>query len=91
MTVDADGYVWSARWDGSRLVRYAPDGAEDRCVYFPVRKVSSVAFGGDDHAEMYVTTAGGYDREANGPAAGALFRLRPGVHGAPEFLSRIGL
>ncbi len=91
MTVDADGYVWSARWDGSCLVRYAPDGVEDQRVYFPARKVSSVAFGGDDLADMYITTAGGDDREANGPAAGALFRLRPGVRGVAEFQSHIGL
>ena len=26
MTVDAEGFVWSARWDGSSLVRYSPAG-----------------------------------------------------------------
>jgi len=91
MTVDADGTVWSARWDGGVLVAYGPDGAERRRIEFPARKVSSVTFGGDDCTDMYVTTAGGGNKETEGFGAGALFRLRPGVRGRPEFVSRIGL
>lgn len=91
LDVDAAGFVWSARWDGCALYRYAPDGAIDRRVPFPARKVSSVAFGGPDYTEAYVTTAGGDNRPAEGPGAGALFRLRPGVRGQPPYLSRIGL
>lgn len=91
MTVDADGYVWSARWDGSVLVRYAPDGSEVQRITFPALKVSSAVFGGDDYSDLYVTTAGGHDKEANGPGAGALYRLRPGVRGVPEFRSRVAI
>jgi D-xylonolactonase len=89
MTVDAEGYVWSARWDGGCLTRYAPDGSEDRRIHFPAKKVSSVIFGGPDYTDMYVTTAGGQDKQENGPGAGALFRLRLGIQGLPEFPSRI--
>ncbi len=91
MTVDAEGCVWSARWDGRCVVRYAPDGTEERRVQFPARKVSSVTFGGEDYADMYVTTAGGDKKEQEGAGAGALFRLNAGVRGVPEFCSRIGL
>lgn len=92
MTVDADGYVWSARWDGGRLVRYTPDGVEERAIEFPTMKVSCVTFGGPQYADMYVTTAGGDDREANGPQAGVLFWVRAdGIHGVPEFRSRISV
>jgi sugar lactone lactonase YvrE len=91
MTVDAEGYVWSARWDGSCLVRYAPDGSEERRIAFPARKVSSVTFGGPDHTDVYVTTAGGQNKAEEGEGAGALFRLRLGIVGLPEFRSRIGL
>jgi len=92
MTVDAAGYVWSARWDGWCLVRYAPDGTEERRIRFPAGQVSCPTFGGEDYSDLYVTTAGGQDRAANGPGAGALFRVRvPGVRGVPEFRSTISL
>jgi len=89
MTVDASGYVWSARWDGGCLVRYTPDGIEERRVSFPARKVSSVTFGGEGYAEMYVTTAGGHNKAEEGEGAGGLFRLSLGIQGVPEFLSHV--
>ncbi len=91
MTVDAEGYVWSARWNGSSLYRYTPDGTEERRVRFPARKVSSAVFGGEDLTDIYVTTAGGQNKAEEGEGAGALFRLNLGIRGKPEFLSRIGL
>lgn len=89
MTVDAEGYVWSARWDGWCLVRYAPDGSEAMRVEMPTKKISSVIFAGPDYRDMYITTAGGHDRAENGDTAGALYRLRLGIQGVPEFPSRI--
>ena len=89
MTVDAEGCIWDARWDGGCLVRIAPDGTELLRIPFPARKVSSVIFGGDDYTDLYVTTAGGGNKPQEGQGAGALFRLRPGIQGVPEFFSRI--
>ena len=89
MTVDAEGYVWSARWDGWCLVRYAPDGKEDRRIQFPSKKVSCPTFGGAGYTDLYVTTAGGDNKAENGAGAGALYRLRLGIKGVPEFPSRI--
>ncbi len=91
MTVDAEGCVWSARWDGSSLVRYSPQGEQERRIWFPARKVSSVIFGGADYTDMYITTAGGKDKPAEGPGAGCLYRLNLGIQGKPEFRSRIAL
>jgi len=90
MTVDAQGYVWSARWDGSALYRYSADGVEELRIEFQAKKVSSVAFGGDDLSDLYVTTALTDGTKADeGTGAGALFRLRPGIQGVPEFFSRV--
>ena len=91
MTVDAEGHLWSARAGGSALFRYTPEGIEERSIPFPTKLVSSVAFGGEDLTDIYCTTIGGGDTAEHGPGAGALFRLRLGIKGVPEFYSRIGL
>jgi D-xylonolactonase len=92
LTVDAEGHIWSARWDGSAVYRFTPDGLQEQRIDIPARKVSSVTFGGDALSDLYVTTAlDKGTRATEGEGAGALFRLRPGVRGLPEFLSRIRL
>ncbi|MBP2252348.1 D-xylonolactonase [Halarchaeum solikamskense] len=89
MAVDADGDVWSARWNGSAVVRYDASATERERVRFPAAKVSSVAFGGPDYRDVYVTTAGGDDRASEGDGAGALFRFPApsGVRGTAPFRS----
>ncbi len=88
LTVDAAGCVWSAKWDGWRLVRYAPDGSVDRVVDLPVQRPSSMAFGGPGLDRLYVTSASVHlstEELAAGPLAGALLVLdEPGTVGLPE-------
>lgn len=91
MTVDAEGYVWSARWDGSSLYRYNPEGQQVNQIRFPAKKISSVIFGGTDLTDMYVTTAGGSNKLEEGPGAGGLFHMNLGIKGKPEFLSQVGM
>ncbi len=86
-TVDAEGYYWSAEFRGSRLVRYAPDGSVDRMVDLPVSRPTSCAFGGDDLATLFATSARIMLSAAELAAellAGALFVLDVGVGGLPE-------
>lgn len=89
MTVDAEGYVWVALWDGGGVVRFAPDGREDRRIELPCKKASSATFGGPGYADLYITSAGGGDREKEGAGAGSLFHAIPGVKGTAEFRSKI--
>lgn len=91
MTVDAEGNVWTAKWDGSAVVRLNREGREIGRISVPAKKASSVTFAGDDCTDMYITTAGGDKKETDGPLAGALFRAKSGVRGVPEYLSRIGI
>lgn len=87
MTVDRDGIIWSARWDGFAVVQHAPDGRVVRKFLFPVAKVSSLCFGGPSLDEFFVTTAGGI--RGSNTADGSLYRWSAGVKGVPEFRSRI--
>ena len=89
LAVDAEGYVWSARWGGGRVVRYDPRGAIERVIELPARNVTSLAFGGPDYRQLYITTAGGEDRQSLGDGAGALFGVTPGVQGKPEFRATV--
>ncbi len=89
MTVDGNGDIWSTRWDGGCIVKYSPEGVELTRLNLPARKVSCVAFGGENYDVMYITTAGGNVKETDGPLAGALFEVSAGVAGIPEFRSQI--
>ena len=55
--LDADGFLWNARWGGSCLIRYAPDGRVDRIIDVPVQQPTSCVFAGDDLKTLYVTSA----------------------------------
>jgi len=82
--VDAEGFVWNAQWGAARLVRYAPDGAIDRIVALPVDHPSSCAFGGEDLATLYITTARwllSKETLQRQPLAGSLLAFEPGVSG----------
>ncbi len=87
LTVDREGGIWSALMDGSCVVRYQPNGREDRRVPLPTPRVTSLCFGGLDYQDLYITTAGGHRRDIYGPEAGALFRVRTDVPGIPEYES----
>ncbi|MDP5210802.1 SMP-30/gluconolactonase/LRE family protein [Microbulbifer sp. 2205BS26-8] len=55
--VDRDGYLYSAEWGGSRVVRYAPDGSVDGIIPVPVSQPTCVTFGGENLDMLFVTTA----------------------------------
>lgn len=85
--VDSEGYLWSARWGGSAVIRFSPGGEVDRVVRLPVSRVSCPAFGGEDLRTLYLTTARqGLSAEEleREPHAGSVFALRVDVPGLPE-------
>ncbi|HZY67929.1 MAG TPA: SMP-30/gluconolactonase/LRE family protein, partial [Devosia sp.] len=89
---DAEGFVWSARWGGNSVIRFAQNGRAVRTVKLPVSRVSCPAFGGKDLRTLYITTAreGMKPAElADEPLAGGVFALDVDVAGQPETLFRV--
>jgi sugar lactone lactonase YvrE len=87
MAVDAEGFLWNARWNGGGVARFAPDGRLDRFVPLPVSRPTSCVFGGSKLDRLYVTSARiGLDAAtlAKEPLAGAVFAIDPGVRGLPS-------
>jgi sugar lactone lactonase YvrE len=95
LTVDADGFVWSAQWYGSQVVRYDPSGKVERRIPTPAKQTSSVMFGGKDLTDLYITSAGdswtsnyappAYDFKS-GNFGGSLYRVRLGtIRGREEY------
>ena len=102
MTVDATGDVWSARCGGSGVFRYGPDGQLKQKIELPAKSITCVTFApapgsgpgqgdGEVYNDLYISSGGGDDKSTHSEAAGALFRVRPGVSGRGEHLSRVGV
>jgi sugar lactone lactonase YvrE len=81
LTLDAEGGVWVALWDGGAVRRYAPGGTLDAVVPLPCGRVTACSFGGDDLDELFITTSRQGLPAGADPSGGALFRCRPGVRG----------
>lgn len=56
-TTDKYGNLWNAEWDGSRLVKYDPDGNILEEVAVPVKRPTSCVFGGPNLDILFITSA----------------------------------
>jgi sugar lactone lactonase YvrE len=85
MTIDAEGKLWIALWGGGCVARFDPEtGAMLRKITVPAPNVSSCAFGGEDLATLYITTARAWvtpEKLEEFPSSGGLFAVKPGVKG----------
>ncbi len=83
LTVDAEGCIWVALWDGWAVRRYAPDGTHLGTVDVPAARVTKPSFGGRDLRDLYITSAAADEPDPAQPHAGGIFHVRPGVAGLP--------
>jgi sugar lactone lactonase YvrE len=83
LTVDADGGVWVAIYDGGCVHRYGPDGTLDEVVEVGARQVTACTLGGPDLDQLFITTSREHLEAGDDPLAGALFHARVGVRGRP--------
>ncbi|PKR52939.1 SMP-30/gluconolactonase/LRE family protein [Thalassospira marina] len=80
--IDQDGFIWNARYGGSCIIRFNPDGEIDRIIDVPVTNPTSCVFGGPDMTTLYITSAAD-DTDGTKPLEGALLAIETGVAGAP--------
>ena len=86
--VDSNGCNWVASFGAGEVLRFTPDGREDRRIRLPVTQVSACAFGGAAHDTLFVTTGTFRLTEAEAaaqPLAGSVFAVTGlGSTGLPE-------
>ena len=87
MTVDAEGCLWIAFWDGWCVRRFSPQGDRLSELTMPIGRPTSCAFGGDELKTLFITSA---RRDLQGteldrqPLAGGLFAADVGIEGIAE-------
>ena len=90
-TVDDEGCLWVAAFEGGEIRRYSPEGALDRRVPMPVLSPTSLTFGGSELDVLFVTSHGPAHVAGtvsdHRPLAGCVFAIHGlGAHGVPEEL-----
>ncbi|MGW7818131.1 SMP-30/gluconolactonase/LRE family protein [Streptomyces puniciscabiei] len=83
LTVDADGCVWVALWDGGAVRRYTPGGELDRVISLPTPRTTACAFGGTGLTDLYITTAR-TGLPAPHPLSGSLLVIPGAGQGLPQ-------
>ena len=87
MTVDSEGCLWIAFWDGWCLRRYSPEGEWLETIRMPLERPTSCTFGGRDLDQLYISSAKiDLDEQAMAmqPNAGGLFMFAPAARGVAD-------
>lgn len=87
LTVDSEGCVWCAFYSGSKVARFNPQGKITEEIALPVSQPTSCAFGGEDLADLYITSAwlGLTEEERDQqPLAGDIFMVSTNTKGIEE-------
>ena len=93
LAIDTQGNLWSALWNGWCIACFNPTGQELFRVKLPVQCPTSVAFGGPQLTDLYITSASvGLSQKQiqQGIEAGDLFRLSTAEIGRPIYSFAIG-
>ncbi|MBE8988191.1 SMP-30/gluconolactonase/LRE family protein [Nostoc sp. LEGE 12450] len=88
LTIDSEGHIWSAMWDGWCVICFNPKGEEILRIKLPVQLPTSCTFGGDNLQTLYITTASVGLSQAEIEKSfysGDLFALQTDVTGLPNY------
>jgi DNA-binding IclR family transcriptional regulator/sugar lactone lactonase YvrE len=78
LAVDASGGVWTALQGGWSVLRFAPDGSQDRVIGLPVPNPGDVAPGAQGMRTLYVTSSRqpvSLEALSSAPLSGRLFAI----------------
>jgi len=77
MTIDSEGMLWVAQWDGSCVCRWDPSSGKRLLkVEMPVSRPTSCMFGGRLFDELYITSSAAECDFVKEPLAGSIFVLK---------------
>ncbi|MBX9256791.1 SMP-30/gluconolactonase/LRE family protein [Desmonostoc muscorum CCALA 125] len=88
LTIDSQGNIWSAMWNGWCVIRFNRKGEEILRLKLPVPLVTSCTFGGEDLQTLYITTGSVGLSQAEIDKSfysGDLFALKTDVTGLPSY------
>ena len=85
MTVDNAGRLWIAFGEDQKSCALMLTQKVEEVILFPVSKITSCAFGGEQMDQLFVTSAKVQVTEDDEPMAGKTFLLTLGVVGSPSF------
>lgn len=92
-TIDERGMIWVAHWGGGKVSCWNPYTRKlIATIEVPSPNVTSVAFGGENLDELYITTARNWQpagSEEKYPHAGGLFVAKPGVKGIESYRFKV--
>lgn len=90
LTVDSEGNVWTALWNGGGVMCITADGTVAMKYPVPARRTTSLTFGGAGFSTLFVTSARDHGEDEPGPLDGAVFVLEGCGTGVAEFPSNLG-
>ncbi len=86
LCVDAAGNIWSAIWDGSKVIQLSREAEILQEIHLPVSRPTSLTFGGSDLHDLYISSASVEltpDQLSNQSQAGDIFCCRVDIPGRP--------
>ncbi|MEM9078352.1 MAG: SMP-30/gluconolactonase/LRE family protein [Bacteroidota bacterium] len=85
MTIDEEGKLWIALWNGGAVARYDPSsGLLIETIAVPAKNITSCTFGGSNLDLLFITTARTGEEKVDKlkhPYAGSVFMVKPGIKG----------
>ena len=82
-SIDSEGFLWTARFGASRVIRYDPNGKIDREIMLPVVNPTATTFGGTDLKTLIVTSAK-FGIKNPGYNDGAMLTIKTNIRGQSE-------